>query len=315
MKLDVVVPTYNRADLLQKTVSSLLRAPIPADLDVTIVVVDNNSKDATEKVVREIQSKAVMPVVYVKEMKQGCSSARNAGVRSGSGEIIGFIDDDEEIHPDWFRVVAREFADPATEFIGGPYLANGDFSFPTWLPAGYHAAIGVLPPKPRSLFDESFPGILMGGNVAIRRSVFDCVGLYSEKMGRSGKGLLSSEDEEFYRRLRKANVRGVYVPDFIIYHYVPASRLTRSYHRRWCFWRGASQGVMDRDAKKPVRYLLGIPRFLIGRAVYGLASIPRHVLFTHEASKVFAAELALLDLLGFAYGKFFLRLEKYYGKE
>jgi hypothetical protein len=155
----------------------------------------------------------------------------------------------------------------------------------------------------------------MGGNAVVRRSAFDRIGLYSTKLGRSGKGLLSSEDLEFYRRLLSAGIHGIYVPDLVIYHHIPQDRLTRKYHRRWCFWNGVSHGISDRDLKAPVRYILGIPRHKIGQALRGLASLPRHLFFTGEAGRAFADELASWDMLGFIYGKHFIRIEKYYGKQ
>jgi glycosyltransferase involved in cell wall biosynthesis len=312
--LDVVVPTYKRSQLLRRTIDSLLRATIPANLDVTVFIIDNNSEDDTEQVVRELQSQTDRRIVYVKETNQGISHARNAGIRAGTGDIIGFIDDDEEIHEDWYDVVAREFADPATQFIGGPYLPNWAAPPPPWLPPGYHSVIGVVVPKPRSSFGGGFPGILMGGNAVIRRSAFDRVGLYSPKLGRSGKGLLSDEDAEFYGRLCSAGIHGMYVPDLIIYHYIPVSRLTRKYHRRWCYWRGASQGYADRESKEPVPYILGIPRHRIGRALRGLISLPKHLMSPEGAGQAFRDELASWDLLGFIYGKHFIRMDRYYTK-
>lgn len=315
MKLDVVVPTYNRSNLLRKTISSLMMAKIPKGLEVTILVVDNNSKDDTEQVVREVQADREDKITYIKEINQGLSHARNAGIRAAKGEIIGFIDDDEEIDTNWYNVVAREFSDQNTQFIGGPYLGNWSAPSPSWLPPGYHAAIGVVPPKPRSPYAGTFQGNLMGGNAVIRRSVFDIVGLYSTKLGRSGKGLLSDEDAEFFRRLRKSQIYGMYVPDLIIYHYIPKERLTKKYHRSWCYWRGVSQGLFDREIKEPVRYVLGVPLYRIGRAIRGMISLPRHMFITRESGLAFADELASWDALGFIYGKFFINIEKYYGKQ
>jgi glucosyl-dolichyl phosphate glucuronosyltransferase len=312
VRLDVVVPTYNRSSLLRRTIASLLNAPIPAGLDLKILIVDNNSKDDTEQVVREIQSGTDRELVYLKEINPGSSQARNLGVQRGSGDLIGFIDDDEEIEEDWYNVVAREFVDPAIHFIGGPYLANWAAPAPAWLPPGYHAAIGVIDPKPRSSFGGTFEGILMGGNSVIRRSAFDRIGLYSTKLGRSGKGLLSDEDAEFYRRLCSAGIQGMYVPDLIIYHYIPAERLTRNYHRRWCYWRAVSKGVVDRELKEPVPYTLGIPRHRIGRAIRSLAALPFHLLSPGGAGKAFSDELATWDLVGFIYGKHFARIDRYY---
>lgn len=315
MNLDVVVPTYNRSQLLRRTISSLLQASVPEGLDVTIIIVDNNSKDDTEQVVRAIPQPADRCLVYIRETNQGLSHARNGGIRAGTGDIIGFIDDDEEIGEDWYRVAAREFSDDATDFIGGPYLANWAAPAPSWLPPGYHAVIGVIDPKPRAPFGGNFTGNLMGGNAVIRRRVFDRVGLYSPKLGRSGKGLLSDEDAEFYRRLRDADIRGMYVPDLCIYHYIPPERLTRKYHRSWCYWRGVSQGYADRETKEPVPYTLGVPRYKIGRALKGLVAIPRYLVASNGAAQAFAGELALWDLFGFIHGKHFINMERYYSRQ
>lgn len=312
MKLDVVIPTYNRSRLLRAALTSLLKAPVPAELDVRIYVVDNNSKDDTAEVVREIEKTASLPIRYILEPKQSSSYARNAGIAAGTGELVGFIDDDEEIDAEWYRVIAREFDDPATEFIGGPYLPNWTSPIPDWLPPGYHSVIGAVPAKPRAIFGKEFGANLMGGNAVLRRSVFEQVGLYSTRLGRSGKGLLSEEDAEFYRRLEAGGIRGIYVPELVIHHYIAPERLTRSYHRRWAYWRGVSQGVLDRELREPVTYMLGVPRHRIGRAMRSLAAMPGDRVAKDGKARAFADELAVWDLLGFIYGKFFIRIESHY---
>ncbi len=315
MRLDVVVPTYNRSQLLRRTIASLQKAVVPPGLEVGILIVDNNSSDDTAAVVEEMRQTAKIPTSYFRERKQGLSHARNAGIAACKGDLVAFIDDDEEVAETWYEVVQREFQDGATEFIGGPYLANWAAPAPSWLPLGYHAVIGVVDPKPRAIMDAAFSGNLMGGNAVIRRGVFDRVGTYSGKLGRSGKGLLSEEDAEFYRRLLAAGVRGFHAPDLIIYHYIPVERLTRSYHRRWCYWRGVSQGVLDRDLREPVPYTFGLPRYRIGRALQGLVAWVKYSVRQLNAAKAFAAELTLWDLGGFIHGKHFARIERYYEKE
>lgn len=315
MRLDVVVATYNRSHLLRSTLASLLSAPVPPGLEVEIIVVDNNSVDDTADVVQEIRKTAHLPLHYVRETKQGLSNARNAGITAATGDLVGVIDDDEEIHPDWYAAIAREFADPEIHFIGGPVLGNWVSEKPDWLPPGYHSAIGVIPPKPRSPFDENFNGILMGGNSVLRRRVFEQVGLYAPHLGRSGNGLLSEEDAEFYRRLRAANISGMYVPDLAIYHYIDPERLTRRYHRRWVYWRAVSQGVLDRDMQEPLPYLFGIPRYRIGRAVRSLLAMPKHAFTKGSKGQIFSDELGTWDLLGFIYGKHFARVKSLYASK
>jgi glycosyltransferase involved in cell wall biosynthesis len=315
LTLDVVVPTYNRSSLLRKTIQSLLSASVPEGLHVSIIVVDNNSKDDTRDVVFEMQAQAHLRIEYVLQPLQGSSQTRNAGIGAGTGELIGVIDDDEEVEAHWYETVAREFADPNIQFIGGPCLPNCEIPLPQWLPPGYNGVIGAIEARPRQIFGESFPGILPGGNAVFRRAVFERVGLYDVQLGRSGKGLLSEEDAEFYRRLLAAGLRGFHVPDLAIYHYVPAKRLTRRYHRRWCFWRGVSQGIADKKRKEPVRYFFSIPRYRVMRGIDGFFDIPRNLSSRFVSGKSFARELFFWDLVGFVYGKHFVKIDSYYAGE
>lgn len=309
MTLDVVVPTFNRRDLLRSTVLSLLRAPIPDTLQVSIFVIDNNSEDNTSDTVRELQRQASCPLHYVREWSQGSSHARNAGIRASHGDLIGFVDDDEEVDADWFHVIAREFQDETVHYIGGPCLAKWEVPAPNWLPPGYHSVIGAIPPKPRGRYGHNHPGMLNGGNAVLRRGVFDRVGLYAGHLGRGAKGLGSEEDAELFQRIQRAEIGGLYVPDLIIHHYVPRARLTRRYHRRWALGRAISQGILHRESRDPVAHVLGIPRHRIGRAVQGAVAFPRHCLRKGGKGQAFADELATWDLLGFIHGRYFARLD------
>ncbi len=308
MTLDVMICTYNRSALLRKAVESLQRARVPSGTSVNIYVIDNNSPDDTVAVVKQLQQEGHLPVHYVLERKQGLSHARNGGIAAGQGEVIGIIDDDEEVDAEWIAVIAREMQDATVDFIGGPYLPNWQVPAPAWLPPGYHAVVGAIPPKQRGRYGPGHPGMLNGGNAAIRRSVFDRVGLYSTKLGRTPDGLLSEEDAEMFRRILAAGISGMYVPDFVIYHFIPADRLTRKYHRRWAYWRAVSQGILDREQREPVAYLFGVPRHRIGRTARSLCTLPGHLFGQENHGQAFADELAAWDLLGFIHGRFFFKL-------
>ncbi len=312
LKLDVVVPTYNRSHLLSLALDSLLRAPVPPGLEVCLYVADNNSTDDTRALVEAKRQTASLPIVYVPASVQGCSAAKNAGILAGSGDIVAFIDDDEEIDSEWYRVLLREFAAPDILFIGGPYLPNWICAAPGWMPAGYNAVIGAVPPKPRAVIDDSFGGNLMGGNCALRRSVFERVGLYDPRLGRSAKGLLSDEDAEFFGRVRRAGLKGLYVPDLAIHHYIAPERLTKRYYRRWVYWRAVSLGSQARGAPEPVPQLGGVPRYRIGRALRGLVDYPRLRWIKRSAGEAFSGVLAICELAGFIYGRHFARMESFY---
>ncbi len=313
MKLDVVVPTYNRSTLLRRTILSLMEARRPENLDVTLYVVDNNSKDDTREVVQALQARATCDLHYLLEERQSSSYARNAGIQAGSGELIGFIDDDEEVDAGWYEAVYREFQDSATAYIGGPYYAKPGLQLPAWLPPSYRAATGIHDPKPRGVFGAGHTGNLNSGNAVIRREIFESIGMYSEKLGRSGVGLLAEEDADLYRRIQAAGFLGIFVPDLVIYHHVPPERVTRRYHRRWAFWRGVSLGVVDRESRELTAYRFGIPQYRLGLAVRALPSMAIAGL-RGKFALAFDHELAMWDLAGFIYGKRRASMEKYYTK-
>jgi glycosyltransferase involved in cell wall biosynthesis len=305
MQLDVIIPTYNRAALLARALESLLAASVPAGLDTRITIVDNNSNDDTGELVRREAARFGGRLNYLFEPQQGRSHALNAGIRSTTGDLVGMLDDDEEVHPSWFTCVHSAFQDCTVDFVGGPYVPRWPGKVPEWLPHNYRGVIGWVDGgdtvRP---FDASYPGILMGGNAVLRRSILDRVGLYATSVGRIGTRLLASEDEDFYHRLLAAGARGRYLPDLIIYHYVPPERLTKKYYRRWCFWRGVSRGMLDGTRPMPVAYFGGIPRYLYGAAARGLATILYSGLSRRrDPAARFSNELALWDLIGFFYGK------------
>ena len=122
MNLDVVIATHNRCALLEKALSSLQGATVPAGLQVAITVVDNNSSDQTAQVVRTIASRSRLPVKYLFEPRPGKAFAINTGVASIDGDLVGFIDDDEQIDSAWYAHILEAFQDATVDFIGGPYI-------------------------------------------------------------------------------------------------------------------------------------------------------------------------------------------------
>src|ERR1043165_9291612 len=89
--ISVVIPTYNRCQLLAPAIESLL-AQESNGLRYEVIVVDNNSSDNTRDVVNSFTGRET-PVHYVFEGQQGNAYARNAGIEASHAPIIAFIDD------------------------------------------------------------------------------------------------------------------------------------------------------------------------------------------------------------------------------
>jgi glycosyltransferase involved in cell wall biosynthesis len=310
--LDVVIPTYNRAHLLGRTLESIAAARVPAGLRTGVIVVDNNSKDGTRALVEEFAGRLAGRLRYVFEARPGRSHALNAGIAASTADLVGMIDDDEELDAGWFEEVARAFADPTLDFISGPYLPRWGAPAPAWLPPRPSSVIGWVDGGPEvRAYGPGHNAIMMGGNAVVRRALLRRVGGYDPALGRSSDGrLLSCEDEEMHKRLVAGGARGEYRPDLKILHYIPPERLTKAYHRRWFFWHGVSAGVLDRASREPVRYMFGVPRFRLGSLARMLVwSVPGMFGVGPLRSRHdrFLERMHALDLAGYWYGKYRFR--------
>jgi ribosomal protein S7 len=92
-KVSVIVPTYNRADLIPYTINSVLSQTMS---DWELIVVDDGSTDDTAAVVKRYQDDRVR---YIRQENAGVSAARNRGVAHATGEYLCFLDSDDELMP------------------------------------------------------------------------------------------------------------------------------------------------------------------------------------------------------------------------
>jgi glycosyltransferase involved in cell wall biosynthesis len=88
MGLSVVIPTHDRATLLDGAIRSVLASPLVLSRR-DVIVVDDQSEDETPEVAR------ALGVRYVRIVAGGPSGARNAGLRLAEAEYIAFLDDDD----------------------------------------------------------------------------------------------------------------------------------------------------------------------------------------------------------------------------
>ena len=92
MKLSVVIPTLNRADLLAGTIDRIAHQTLSRD-QYEILVIDNGSTDHT-RIVLEQKSKTYPNLRHFSQLKRGAAATRNVGIRTALGETVLFIDDD-----------------------------------------------------------------------------------------------------------------------------------------------------------------------------------------------------------------------------
>lgn len=94
-KVSVVIPTYNRSELLKKAVHSLQHQH---HQNLEIIIVDDCSTDDTEAVVKGMRDPRIK---YIRHpINKGGSEARNTGIKHATGNYVGFLDSDDQWLPD-----------------------------------------------------------------------------------------------------------------------------------------------------------------------------------------------------------------------
>jgi glucosyl-dolichyl phosphate glucuronosyltransferase len=234
--ISVIVGTYNRAHRLRGALESMRRIHLPPDLTCELVVVDNNSTDGTESVVRDFQRVAPFAVRYVFETQQGHSRARNRGIAESSGEILAFTDDDVIVDTRWLEELWRTYNTVECLGVGGRIVPMWSCAKPAWL----HEDGSYPLHKAIVSFDQGdwvcalkIPAF--GANMSFRRAAFENYGLFRTDLGRRGTEIIGGEDIEFGRRLLRNNETLVYNPGVVIYHPVEEERTTKKYFARWYF--------------------------------------------------------------------------------
>jgi glycosyltransferase involved in cell wall biosynthesis len=93
-RVSVIIPVYNRAQLLPRAIASVERQTAAHLCD--IVVVDDGSTDDTPAVAARFGDQ----IRYIRQPNRGAAAARNTGIRASNGEFVGFLDSDDEWAPD-----------------------------------------------------------------------------------------------------------------------------------------------------------------------------------------------------------------------
>ncbi|MDO5674679.1 MAG: glycosyltransferase family A protein [bacterium] len=92
--VSVIIPTYNRAHLLPRALTSVFRQSLACD---EVIVVDDGSNDATPALLQAIQAEAPTPITLhiLCQENRGAAAARNAGIKHARGDLIAFLDADD----------------------------------------------------------------------------------------------------------------------------------------------------------------------------------------------------------------------------
>ena len=190
MTITTIITTHNRSAWLRQAIESVL-AQEPCGAAVELIVVDDNSSDATPAVVAAYPS-----VRYLRTKKGKASGSREVGIAQASGKWIAFLDDDDAWLPWKLRVCTRVMREqPEARFIfSAATICDHELRPAGGLWRGPDLSGG------RSAYDAFLTVPVSPSVVLIHRDVLDAVGLFDPALSRA-------DDFDLWLRIASSGVR------------------------------------------------------------------------------------------------------------
>lgn len=246
IRATVIIPTRDRAELLERCLAALTRQTLAAD-EFEVVVVDNGSLDETAKVAGSFATRLALRCIAAPE--PGLHVGRHAGMRTARSDVLMYTDDDAEPEPTWVETVAQAFDDPAVALVGGNNYPRFEGEPPAWLqrwwnePVYRGRALGYL-----SVLDFGSgrfplaPEYVWGCNFCVRRQALEAVGgFHPDGVPRELMRLRGDGESYVANAIGERGGKAIFDSRASVHHLVPAARMTRGYFEQ----RGFAQGVSD----------------------------------------------------------------------
>lgn len=221
MSVSVVIPTYNRADLLARQLQCLARQRGVSEMEV--IVCDDGSSDHTAEVVAAATDRLNVIRLFQKDLGYRCGEARNMGFEAARGDVVVTIDDDCLMTPDFIaaHVAAHRNRVVSGVALGYRYRAAHLDRAPDTL-----AEIRAYKPEDR-LRRYGVDGRGLARERLPWRAIYTCNmslprAATAQRIDPSFRGW-GMEDMEFGLRLTKAGFKPFFVPDALVLHLDDAS--------------------------------------------------------------------------------------------
>ena len=255
LEASVIVPTRDRANLLEHTLNSLTSQDFPSDL-YEIIVVDDGSHTPLEPVVDRVRQRRAVRILTARHDRPlGPNAARNTGVAAARSNLLCFVDDDIDAPAAWLaNVVAGATRHPGTGCFAGPIRLRVEAP---------HAADGGIPGDTEVDLGEAegpIDGCAAGANMIVRRAALDLAGPFDPDLPQY------FEEVEWQHRLRSVGGTISYLPEAWLWHRrtredLRFRRRVRRSFRRGC---GEARHLVDQGASLMIaRRLSGIPGLLL----------------------------------------------------
>jgi len=234
-RIVIVIPTCQRSALLGRTLDYLVASRLPERLQ-TVFVVENGKKENAEDVCARYAG--VLPIAYRYTPDASKSAALNLALAEADDEFVIYYDDDVRLDPGSVMAYVEASAGRHRgEFYAGRCEVDYEVAPPEWLKRylplsakgwnyGDHACDL---PKPLAL----------GFNWAAFATDMKEAGGYDSEIG-PGRVFSMGEETDLQKRMLARGVKGRYLPDAVVWHYIPADRCSKE----WTLERNRKFGLL-----------------------------------------------------------------------
>jgi GT2 family glycosyltransferase len=214
-EVSIIIATANRHDSLRRALESLAALPDADRRSLEVIVSDDGSMDDTPSVINAASTASPLDIRAIRSETQfGAAAARNRALAVARGRFIVFADDDCRFSAGWLDITGGPDIPPTTAPLIDQCIG---FLFTSFIGTGglrHGERLKVAPYYPR------------GCNMALKRDVFDRVGMLDES-------LAPGEEVELGHRAEAAGCRIEYIADAIVIHerQLNVPRLLRKIYR------------------------------------------------------------------------------------
>ena len=250
--ISVIIPTKNRADLLNSALKSIVNQNISLS-EFEVLVINNGSSDHTSKIISNYKKKlANLKEIYV--LEPGLHNGRHAGMKAAKGNVLVFADDDIEALPNWIKSIDIGFKDPEVAMMGGNNFPLFLQTPPGWLIRMWnrkifkgYKSISSLSIIEFNLSKKKFsPYLVWGCNFAIRKDVLlKAGGFHPDSMPDKLIHFRGDGETHVSKYIDDHGLKCVFNSNASVYHKVTPERMTINYFYKRSF----NQGVSDSYAK------------------------------------------------------------------